>query len=525
MAKLLSALLFVLILTGCGGSTTDSTDKDSLSQQSDAGTTTLSATSQIPSETNSSNRSPKQPVTVTPQQAEETISQIKHDAENIVPVEESNSSEIVTQPEIALPTERSVTLYIHGYDDNGVSYSNTYGYDAYDPILDKLVKLTGFDTLQTYDPDTFTNVITLTPYYGTKPPAYYTSKDIADIEAVTKKYGGGIPRYAMIVAKYARHVMQLTGAEYVNIISASMGSLVARWMIEKDLEHLASQKCILRWQSLEGVIRGNRIASQRELVEVAEQIQKQPIDVQHMSYKWIEKNLHNPRGESDSPYYKDIVISQITSTKQGKPFGWLIPDIPNDGYQAAVDTYFSSLSHADTVPTHTYFHQTHLGLKKYDGAWASVATFLLPHKRVTITMTSAKVDNLHESGNPFNKNAEIVFESRVYSPLLAQIWQIEDAISEQLYDSGILPVHRFRKKHQTKAIRQVIYDDYVLKDETTLQLKMAAYDVDQSLLYHVHDGLGKRDKLGVATLSVELKNGDYMIYGKEWSATLHVEVE
>ncbi len=518
MTRNLIFTLFVFFLVGCGKTSHPSENREVASPSLPSSTTQQS--DQTPQ------KHAQQPASVTPQQAEETLSQIKHDAENIVPVEESKSDQVVTQSPEPLPaTERSVTVYIHGYDDKGVTYDNSYGYDAYDPILDKLVQLTGFDTLQTYDPDHFTNLITLTPYYGKKPPAYYTPEDIAEVEAVTERYGGGIPRYALIVAKYARHVMQLTGARKVNFISASMGSLVARWIIEKDLEHLAGEGSIVRWQTLEGVIRGNRIASQRELVEIATQIQKQPIDVQHMSYKWIERNLHNPAGESDSPYYSGITISQISSTKQGKPFGWLIPDIPNDGYQAVVDTYFSSLSQVTEKPTHTYFHRTHLGLKKYDGAWANVATFLLPHKRVTITLTGASVYNLHESGNPFNKNAEVVFESRIYSPVLLLKWGIDDAVSEQLYDGGILPVHRYKKRHTYKAFKQVLYDDYLLEEEQEVMLKMAAYEVDQSLLYHVHDGFGRRDTLGETTLTIPLRNGDYTITAREWSGTIHVEVE
>jgi hypothetical protein len=467
-------------------------------------------------------------VVVTPSEVEDSLSQVKNDAEDIVPIEDTQTTEIVTEPKVSVQKEHSVTVYIHGYDDQGIAYQNTYGYDAYDPMLNRLVELTGFDTLQTYNPNNFTNVITITPYYGQKAPSYYTQKDIDDVEAITHEYGGGIPRYALIIAKYAKHVMKITGADHVNFISASMGSLVARWIIEKDVEHLASEKKILRWQTLEGVIRGNKLASDKDLVKLANKYQEQPIDVEHMSYQWIEQYLHKPRSEAASRYYKNIVISEISSTKPGEPFDWLMLTTPNDGYQAVKDTYFETVRpearHNGQMPTHTFFHQTHLGLKKDDGAWANVATFLLPHKRVQITLTEAKVDDIHEYTYLFNKNAEIVFESFVYSPYIQKIWDIDDAISERVYDSGTLTIHKYKKNGQTKVLNEVIFDDYVLKDEKQLKLKLEAYEVDQSLKYGVHDEIGTRERLGGELLTVNLVDSVYTISARDWSGTVRVKI-
>ncbi len=463
---------------------------------------------------------------ITSEEVEDSLNQVKNDAENIVPIEDTETTEIVTEPKISVQKEHSVTVYIHGYDDQGTAYQNTYGYDAYDPMLNRLVELTGFDTLQTYNPNNFTNVITITPYYGQKAPSYYTQKDIDEVEAVTHEYGGGIPRYALIIAKYAKHVMKITGADHVNFISASMGSLIARWIIEKDVEHLASEKKILRWQTLEGVIRGNKLASDKDLVKFANTIQEQPIDVEQMSYQWIEQYLHNPREEAASKYYKDIVISEISSTKPGEPFDWLMLTTPNDGYQAVKDTYFETIRpearHNGQVPTHTFFHQTHLGLKKDDGAWANVATFLLPHKRVQITLTEAKVDDIHESY--LNGSGEIVFESLVYSPYVEEIWSITDAISERVYDSGALPVYKYKKDGQTKVVNQILYDDYVLKDENQLKLKLSAYEIDQNLKYGVHDGFGKYERLGSASLLIDLVDNTYTINARDWSGIVRVKI-
>ena len=80
------------------------------------------------------------------------------------------------------------------------------------------------------------NVVAMTSYSGDTPPAYWTPADRALLDQVTAQWGGGVPRYALVVARYARHVLERSGAEQVNFVSASFGSLIVRWLIEKDVD-------------------------------------------------------------------------------------------------------------------------------------------------------------------------------------------------------------------------------------------------------------------------------------------------
>ncbi len=513
-------LIFAFLFLGCGGGDDSSTSSDD--------TELIETSFQIENESSETSEQTHPVISITSQNVEQTLSNIKNDTQDIIPVEDSQSEQIVTTPVTDQYKERSITVYVHGYDKDGTSYDSVYGYDAYDPMLDKLVEFTGFDTLTTYDAENFTNIVTITPYYGTVAPDYYTPKDKEDIEKITKIYGGGIPRYATIVAKYAKHVMKITGAEHVNFIGASLGALVVRWIIEKDVENLASQKKILRWQSIEGVIRGNKVASNENLVKFVNLIERQPIDVKHMNYSWIEKNLHSPAGEAASLYYKDILVSQISSTRATEPFKWLMPKTPNDGYQALKDTYFSnvvdSAKFEDHDFSHTIFHQSHLGIKKDLGAWASVATFLLPHKRVKITLTGATVENIHEHIYFLNKSAEIVFASEVFSPKSYEKWRIDDAIDERLYDSGALDIHKYKRDHQHKDFEQVLFDGFVLIDEQNLKLRLSGFEIDQNDMYGVHDELNKREKLGSVDVDVKLQNSTVKFTADEWSGSLRIEV-
>src|SRR4029434_1243068 len=76
-------------------------------------------------------------------------------------------------------------------------------------------------------------------YYGDTPPPYYTDADMSELARVTTQWGGGVPRYALIVARYARELMRRSGARQVNIVSGSFGSLIPRLVIEDALCALA----------------------------------------------------------------------------------------------------------------------------------------------------------------------------------------------------------------------------------------------------------------------------------------------
>ena len=298
---------------------------------------------------------------------------------------------------------RTVTIYIHGYSKSGYKRDGVYGDDNYDPMIDTIVEMTGFATTSTYDENS-TNIIAITPYYGNTSPVYYTPKDKRDIDAAQN----GIPRYALIIAKFARHIMTTTKSDKVNFLSVSMGSLVTRYLIEKDLEHLASEKKISRWLSLEGVIKGNIAASADNLLSLVNEFEKQSPDVAQMDYDWINNNL-----DTKSPYYHDIQIGFESSTNDNASkalLSWWMRSNQhfkaNDGVQIVEDTYFK----ADNP--HAFFHSNHYTLADNQAAWGYAATFLTSKKRVRLTLLDATLSDLHEDNIPLLhiKPADIVLK-------------------------------------------------------------------------------------------------------------------
>ena len=339
--------------------------------------------------------------------------------------------------------------------------------------------MTGFNTTKNYDKENFTNLVALAPYYGNQPPAYYTQQDKEDI----KNIGAGIPRYALITAKYAKHIMHESGATKLNIISVSMGSLVTRYLIEKDLAHLSSEKKISKWLSLEGVIKGNIAASSRNLLNTVNTFDKQSPDVAHMKYTWIRENLNESH-----PNYQDIQIGFESSTNDDAHNGllswWMIFNDnfeANDGVQAVKDTFFTG------DYAHTFYHDNHYSLADNKSAWAYAATFLISKKRVRLTLldTSLKANSVR-------------FESRIFSLKAQEKYSITRAIGERVFDGAYLPYH--------DNFNTVIFDSYILEDETELGLELTP------------------ENFKSLRTNISIKEGIYPLQNSEWSGRVKVEV-
>jgi hypothetical protein len=434
---------------------------------------------------------------------------------------------------------KTVTVYVHGFDPAGYRASGIFGEDTYEEFFNEIPAFIDLPTTANAEDLNKSNLFAATTYYGDTPPSYYTADDIAQLDAITEEYGGGIPRYAMIVAKYTKHLLERTGAQQVNFISGSMGSLVVRWLIEKDVEALASNRKIARWFSVEGVVNGNYGASKSLLYKLYESVEKTSIDITHMKYSWIKRNLSNPRSTGQSPFYKDILVGFETSTDDSPKEGLLTKIMlthgqfqPNDGYQIAKDTLLSNILEPYRFqghnPTHTYLHETHLGVKKSPALWAEIANFLTSTKRVKITLMDVKVDDIKEKNRWYYKKlpAEIIFESRVYSPALYLQWNISQPVCERLYTGGVPPIVKYKRKKQTKNVNQTLFDDFVTPLENSMTITLNAKEIDGDLRYKVYESFKDRkySNIGEITFSVPLQNGTYPFYAHKFSGNVKVEI-
>lgn len=442
-------------------------------------------------------------------------------------------------PARAQDPARTATIYVQGFEITGADRHGTFAEDLGDPLLDEIANLAGLpvaDGRATLRP----NVVGMTSYYGDTPPAWYTAADRARLEQVTAQWGGGVPRYAQVIADYARDVMRRSGAEKVNFVSASFGSLIVRWLIEKDLNGLASDRRIARWLSVEGLLAGNWAASRDRLVGYVDAVDPLPVDVAHMDYDWVDANLHNPRTQADHPAYASILIGQMVSTDDAynnaaltslmRSFGeWQ----SNDGVQAVADAAFQDVTArsrlAGRAPTLGYFRNDHFAIQQARGAWAQIATFLTQRRRVTVTMTSARVADLKEPDEWYWdwRPAEVLLESRVYSPAVTARWGITDPVNTQEKEGAVAPIRRYNANGETQSFTHVLFDDFVLAEEKELRLALRAEEVDYDWRYGVVETAQQPsyDDLGSGTIAVStLQPGTYAFQAGAWSCTLAVTV-
>ncbi len=434
---------------------------------------------------------------------------------------------------------RTATIYVHGFETAGVDRHGVYGEDLQEALMDSVAALMGLPTVSGTGPLP-PNVVSGTTYYGDTPPSYYSPSDLAEIDQVTAQWGGGVPRYALIVAKYARRILERSGAQQVNFVSGSFGSLVVRWLIEQDVEGLAGEGKIARWLTAEGLLGGNWAASRDELVDFLNFLDPLPIDVEHMSYDWITAHLHAPRTQADHPFYAGILIGEFGSTDDSYNDGALSALMatygeyqPNDGVQALADTYFHEVTAQSRLlglpPTTGLFHVDHYSLADHKGAWVQAASFITQKRRVTVLMTSARVSDLHEPQLPFWdwRPAEVVFQSQVYSPAAQARWGIAAPLSTVGKEGTVAPLRRYNSNGETQSFTQPVFDGFVLAEETQLGLELHAEEIDYDPGYGVFETaqLPYYDDLGSGSILVStLQPGTYTFNAASWSCVLAVSV-
>ena len=440
---------------------------------------------------------------------------------------------LVSLPAAAFATDPSsgmVTIYVHGFEVSGSGRHGVFGEDIANPDADNVVRFTGLPP----------GAVVGTSYYGDVAPSYYSDADRAELDRITAAWDGGVPRYAFIVARHARQVLERSGASQMNLVSASFGSLVARWMIEKNVGGLAGEKRIARWLSIEGIIAGNWVASHHDLVKILSVFEPRPVDVVQMSYPWVETYLHTPRSEAASPYYGDILMGQVASTDDGGPGNPLRDAMllaneyqPNDQIQAMPDAWFNSTlpeaRYLGLRPTRAVFHSTHMGIRSMRGAWAEAATFLTASRRVTVEMTSARVVNLAESSSWYWNwlPAEILFESWVSSPAVEARWGPVGPLCAYVKEGASPPLRRYRRSGETQQFHHVVFDDFVLPEETELVVQLHANELDYDPRYGVFETARTphHDDLGGGSIRVStLQPGSYSYANPNWSCEVSVSV-
>lgn len=391
------------------------------------------------------------------------------------------------------PPEMTATIVVHGFSSDGASRTGPFGVDIFDSTISGLASTVGLP-LGTVAP-TVPNQVAACDYYGTVAPAYYTAQDLADLQAADTQYGGGVPRYALIMAKFARQVMERSGATQVNILGVSFGGLVSRYMIEKDVGGLVSSGKVARWIVIEGVVAGHWVASQGDpdLFDLYEDvIDVSSVDIQHMDYSWVSANLHNPPTDADNPLLSLVQTHfwLACDDEYNNRALTIVSQKPNDGVVLLRDAFFHNVSaqsrHLGLRPTLGAIHATHQSTKDHTGVRAGVAAELNGRRRATITLREVRVNNDRESSS--NGPAEIAFGVRVHSPRALALHGITDPVNELRHDDTNVPLMSVVEDTSTTA-NITWFDGMLLPGETQLRLSTDVDEIDFDPLYDVDENI------------------------------------
>ena len=430
----------------------------------------------------------------------------------------------------------TVTVFVGGFDPEGSSHTGVFGQDVPDPLMDLVADMMGVHSMADSAGLLAPDVVTMAHFYGEIPPPWWTERDQADLDAVMAEFGGGVPRYALIEAKFARHVLDRTGADHLNLFGASFGGLITRYIIRHDVENLVSDGHIIRWQTLEGANSGSWVASDGLMQWLWDIFSTPSIDVEHLVYSWVDENLDSPRDHMGHPSYGQMLVGHTASTNDGANGAALTTLLflsgdgweTNDGVLLASDGAFKSAD-ADArsrgrMPTQSWHAVDHYGLADYPGVRTTMAAFASGNRRFTLKITGARFHRLPEGGLLTPWPAEVAFDLVVRSPVSRAQWGIDVPISERSTRHHDSPLFDVEARDQWETLDLVVFDDMLLREETSLDIEVAAWEFDVDEHYDMWEIFGENEEIGQTAGTVPIANGSYRLNGAGFDLTVEARV-
>ncbi len=417
----------------------------------------------------------------------------------------------------------TITIHLHGWIVDGVNDEGQYGYlTGGGPLADALLEYGGLPHASSYPDDPAQ--VQGTHYYGVVPPDYYTEDDVAEVEALE-----GIPRYALIVAKQARWALSnAPEATGVNFTCHSMGCEVTRYIIEHDVEGLASDKLIKRWVTWGGVVAGAGLASDFSWASYLFDalLGIDPIDLEHMSYEWVEDNLAEggDRQVAANPLLGDILTHNVLAVNprlivEGVEtialLDWLEgdEDSPNDGimwtrdelFQEQVSDALLALPSGELVgATSHHAYTDHFQVREDQASQLPGVAAIVGRRRVEVTLERLALDSGHGEGD-----AEIVVESEARWPWAEETFGIDAPMDQRLVEHRVPEVDAVAAGDVVEPWRP-LYASMVFDGMSSISLWLRAVEVDDYAPGAVSEG-GSDEALGEATLELPLEDGSYEV--------------
>jgi hypothetical protein len=453
--------------------------------------------------------------------------------------------------------DTTITVWVHGYSNSMKDWDKkTYGeVTSCSGILGDMKEFginrpCGNTAQGALAPNQFLKV----NYYGAIPADWLTPEQIAEIEAYPGQTGNsGLHRYALIVAKLLRLRLEMSGATHINVACHSMGCLITRYIIERNIENLAAERRFVRWYTSAGVIAGARLARLYDNVTVQELGSAFGIgqsDFIHMNPDFVQDEVcwwdHN-LWEGNNPLLSGMIIHNMCATdpRIAEALNIALLDLnnpgdePNDGIMYTNDEFFHSqppgvafqaADGSQAPASHSYFYIDHMSLPKTKAAGVLATANTFHNRRVRISLKELNVKKDRESHGLFDGEygtppADIIIESAVrYNPYIMQTYGQDILIHEQLL------AHRSPEMFQqaegtTKTWDEVIFQAPVFDQMTSLWLNFRLLEVDWYARFGIQEWIFDKDQeLASFTGQVNLTNHTFEVNNQYVKATIEVRV-
>ncbi len=451
----------------------------------------------------------------------------------------------------------TMTVWVHGFSNKSPDEMQemVYGRDRgcggilHDMAMYGVVRPCSDDAAGALAPDQLTRV----EYYGGTPAAWLTAADIAEIEAYPYDGPTALRRYGLIVAKFIRWKMAVSGATHVNLACHSMGCYVLRHVIENDLEGLASSNAFVRWFTSSGVIAGARLARLYDNPSVqkaadaiglllSDFVIMNPDFAQDWTATWDHRLW-----EANSPLYHGMLIHQLGGTDPQIREALNIAlldlnnpgDLPNDGIMYTEDEYFHRQAPTGAVKTpsgkvvsatHSLVHEYHMQVPDTPAATLLAAATLFHHRRVFIRVDEFSLYKDREShtlldGENGTAPAEITWAVEVrYDPYVHDTFGKDVRVHEDKVEHRAPPLWK-QSEGTTSRPGRVVFEGPVFDAQDRLRLSLDFLEADwfprygvKEWAFDVHESLLSYDG------EVMLRDGPLEISSQYARARLSVEV-
>jgi len=451
----------------------------------------------------------------------------------------------------------TITVWVHGFYNKKPEdiKKMVYGKDRGCSDIEKRIKYFGIDRLCSNEsggsnsPTQFTSV----EYYGAVPAEYLTQKDIDEIEQYPYDTNAALHRYALIVAKFIKYKLSKTGASHINLACHSMGCLISRYMIENDIENLATENRIVRWFTSAGVVAGARLAKLYDNptvqdtanligLELSDFVVMHPDFVMDYAARWDHKLY-----EGNSPLFKGVYITHFAATDPKIKDAMNIAlldlnnpgDEPNDGIMYTLDEYFHSQKDTGAFFTpagrkleasHSYYYVDHMTLPDTDSA-AILATAGLFHKRrVTITLKDVLLKNDRENHSLFDGEhgkspAEISPQIEVrYNPYIKTRYGIDTSVHFTSVEHRSADLFVMNQDEE-KSIDLKLFDGPVFDGMDKLYLSIKLLEIDYYPRFNIKEwSFDIHQELASYNGYVDLRDNSFTIENNNIKATISIEV-